>query len=75
MTPEDNYNGGDDDPEPDRHFYLIKDEDSVGEVLEEDHGLRWTTYPVLPTGSYTLEINTSKEDKDQLFAVSISIYD
>ena len=75
VTSEDNYSGGDDDPEPDRHFYLITDEDSVAEVLEEDHGLRWTTYPVLPAGSYTLEINTSKEDSDRLFAVSISIYD
>ena len=75
VTSEDNYSGGDDDPEPDRHFYLITDEDSVGEVLEEDHGLRWTTYPVLPAGSYTLEINTSKEDRDRLFAVSIYICD
>ena len=72
---EDNYSGGDDDPEPDRHFYLLRGEDPADEVLEEDHGLTWTTYPVLPAGSYTLEINTSKEDIDRLFAVSISIYD
>ena len=75
VTSEDNYSGGDDDPEPDRHFYLLRVEDPADEVLEEDHGLTWTTYPVLPAGSYTLEINTSEEDRDRLFAVSISIYD
>ena len=75
VASEDNYSGGDDDPEPDRHFYLIRGEDPVGEVLEEDDGLRWTTYPVLPAGSYTLEINTSNEDRGRLFAVSISMYD
>ena len=75
VTSEDSYSGGDDDPEPDRHFYLLRGEDPADEVLEEDHGLTWTTYPVLPAGSYTLEINTSKEDRDRLFAVSISIND
>ena len=75
MTSEDNYSGGEGDPEPDRHSYLIMGEDPAGEVLEEDHRLTWITYPVLPPGTYTLEVNTSKEDRDRLFAVSISIYD
>ncbi len=75
VTSEDDYSGGEDDPEPDRHFYLLRGAEDADEVLEEYHRLTWTTNPVLPAGNYTLEINTSKEDRDRLFAISISIYD